>query len=180
MFYAPSTHPSSSFGVGTSWTEISPVRACWRTCFMRWPPADSSNRRQSVLIRRPERSASRVRASGIARSASTNPAHRSDALPQFPHPLWTKQSTLSNSRFRKQVVHHFFQIVRQPVIDWCGQSRLSGCRKTSRGRMSCIALRKMYLVVGRKNPLSSIAAVRFHATNSASSRSRKGTRTSTD
>src|SRR4029079_9526722 len=55
-----------------------------------------------------------------------------------------------------------------------------GCDSTSRGRTSLIALRKMYLVVGRKNPLSLSLGGKFQATNSASSRSRNGTRTSTD
>ena len=43
-----------------------------------------------------------------------------------------------------------------------------------------MARRKIYLVVGLKNPFNFRFGGTFQATNSASSRSRNGTRTSTD
>src|SRR5258708_15368852 len=46
--------------------------------------------------------------------------------------------------------------------------------------MSRMARRKIYFVVGWRNPLSFIWGGKFQATNSANSRSRKGTLTSTD
>ena len=98
---------------------------------------------------------------------------------EFPYGFRPEQSPFANARFREQIAGHFFQIVGQPVID--GRAKPAfGCVSTSRGKTSFIAWRKMYLVVGRKKPLSFSFGGTFQATNSASSRSRNGTRTSTE
>src|SRR6266446_10518981 len=79
-------------------------------------------------------------------------------LDECPDGLGTEQASFANTRLGKQVVGHFIEIMRQPVVD---RRRETGFRLAQRGKVSFIALPNMYSVVERKSLCASTSAAPF-------------------
>ena len=151
-----STQPGSNWGAGTSATEISPVlrllqnllhavAACcdWivSSANFRAPPS------RNIRIHN-----SSVRNCQICIDQSCVP------LPLLVHQsaqfFGLKKPAVANLRCREQIVHHFLQIVRQPIVYRSGESRLRLPQHFA-GRTSLHRLAKN--VLGRR-PQQTLAA----------------------
>ena len=100
-------------------------------------------------------------------------------LDECPDGLGTEQASFANTRLGKQVVGHFIEIMRQPVVD---RRRETGFRLAQPlARQSVFHRLAQYVLgSGAEKPLRFNFGGTFQATNSANSRSRNGTRTSTE
>ena len=147
------TQPGSSCGAGTSATAISPV--------LGFAEPASCGRRLLRLDRIPlpigsaveKRSASTTPASGIARFAWTNRCGRCDVRRSWPESSPAEKDRGCELLAGEQIVRHFLEIVRQPIVYRRGKSRF-GLAQHFSGSTSRIALRKMCLVVGQRSPFS--------------------------